>query len=274
MFEKMLFSGKTLYFRCAPPLTDLDEISDDELPNRPYPQAKKHERSVYFYWWAYLRENEAYMACCDAGGTGPMSDLFADFGDVRGGSFMDWWMGGARLLFCEPPEAEIITYPTVPREYVSADRVLLSVPVTGDIDRTMAELRKTLQEAFAFARRQRQQQNTASESFSRARYPVFTKPVLTSLHERLITLRARNANPSATLYEIGKITGMVDRTSGEKNDADHRNRVSASVSRYLREARALVHNVGEGRFPDVTKPQSASENSANGKTQQKAEHTL
>ena len=254
MFEKMLFSGKALYFRYAPPLTDLDEISDDDLPNRPYPQAKKYERSVYFYWWAYLRESEAYIACCDAGGEGAMSKLYADFGDVRGESFMDWWKGGARLLFCEPPEAEIISYPALPKEPVGEDRVLLSVPVTGDINRTMAELRKTLHKAFALARRQRQRCDVASGLFSRAAYPVFTKPVLTALHERLITLRARKENPSASLYEIGKITGMADRTTGEKDDADHRNRVLASVSRYLREAKALVHNAGEGRFPDTTQP--------------------
>lgn len=254
MFEKMLFSGKALYFRYAPPLTDLDEISDGDLPNRPYTHAKKFERSVYFYWWSYLRENEAYIACCNAEGAGPMSELYADFGDVRGDSFMDWWKGGARLLFCEPPEAEIVSYSSLPREPIDEDRVLLSIPVTGDIDRTMAELRKMLQGAFAAVRRQRQRDSTAFESFSRAQYPVFTKPVLTALHERLVAHRARKEHPNASLYEIGAITGLIDRTSGEKGDADHRNRVTASVSRYLREARALIYNVGEGRFPDTTPP--------------------
>ncbi len=254
MFEKMLFNGKALYFRYAPPLTDLDEISDDQLPNRPYPKAEKFERSVYFYWWSFLRENEAYIACCEAGGEGAMGKLYADFGDVRGDSFMAWWTSGKRMLFCEPPEAKIISYPTLPREPIGEDRVLLSIPVTGDIDRTMAELRKMLQEAFAYARCQRQQRNTASQSFSLAEYPVFTKPVLTALHERLVALRARKANPDASLYEIGIETGMTDRTSGIRDDADHRNRVTASVSRYIREARALVYNVGEGRFPDTTQP--------------------
>lgn len=252
MFTKMLFSKEVLYFRYAPPLTDLDEVSDDDLPNRPHSLAKKYERSVYFYWWAYLRENEAYISCCDANGDGPMSKLYADFGDVRDASFMDWWKGGARLLFCEPPEAEIISYPSLPTDPVGDDRVLLSIPVTGDIDRTMAELRKTLKEAFTFARRQRQRSNTASDSFSLAAYPVFTKPVLTALHERLITLQARKANPDLSLYELAILTGMADRTSGTRDDADHRNRVTASVSRCLREAKALVHNVGEGRFPDTS----------------------
>jgi hypothetical protein len=256
MFEKMLLRKKVLYFRYAPPLTDLDEVSEDHLPNRPYPLAKKHERSVYFYWWAFLRENETYISCCDEGGAGVMSRLYADFGDVRGESFMDWWTSGARLLFCEPPEAEIISYLSSPTEPVGEDRVLLSIPVTGDIERTMAELRKRLQKAFAFARQRRQQGALASNSFSLAAYPVFTKPVLTALHERLLALRARKANPDASLYEIGVITGVAQRTSGSRDDADHRNRVMAAVSRSLREAKWLVHNVGEGRFPDTARPKS------------------
>ncbi len=254
MVEKMLFSGKSLYFRYAPPLTDLDEISDEDLPNRPHAQAKKYERSVYFFWWAFLRENEAYIACCESGGEGSMSGLYAEFGDVRDTSFMDWWKSGKRLLFCEPDEAAIVTYLSPPREPIGDDRVLLGIPVTGNIDRTMAELRKLLQDAFAMARRQRQRENTAFESFSRAKYPVFTKPVLTALHERLVAHRTRKEHPDASLYDIGIMTGMADRTTGERGDADHRNRVTASVSRYLREAKALIYNVGEGRFPDMTPP--------------------
>ena len=103
-------------------------------------------------------------------------------------------------------------------------------------------------------RERSQRDNTAFGSFSRAKYPVFTKPVLTALHERLITHRTRKEHPDASLYEIGVITGMADRTTGERGDADHRNRVTASVSRYLRDAKALIHNVGEGRFPDTSPP--------------------
>lgn len=254
MFPKMLFRGETLYFRYAPPLTDLDEISDGELPNRPYPKAAKHERSVYFYWWAFLRENQAYLACCEAEGKGPMSELYADFGDVRGDSFMDWWRSGKRLLFCEPEEAKIVSYLSPPTEPIGDDRVLVSIPVTGDLDRTMAELRKMLKRAFEHERRQRSQATGATHAYSRARYPVFTKPVLTALHDRLIVYRARQKYPDASWYDIGVEAGFAGRTSGETGDADHRNRVRAAVGRAFAEAKALIHNVGEGRFPDTTPP--------------------
>lgn len=259
MFEKMLYGGKSLYFRYAPPLTDLDAISDDELPNAPYVGAPKHKRSVYFYWWAFLRENEDYMACCDAGGSGATQKLYADFGDVRGDSFMDWWRAGGRLLFCEPPEAPITTYLSPPTDPIAQDRVLLSVPVTGDLERTMAEMRKILREAFEYERRRRIREESAVDAFSRANYPVFKKPVLTALHERLVAHRARKENPNASLYEIGKITGVAQRTAGVEGDAEHKNIVGASVSRSLKEAKALIYNVGSGRFPDTTQAPKISD---------------
>ncbi len=254
MFEKMLYSGTVLYFRYAPPLTHLDEVSEDKLPNMPYNSAKAHERSVYYYWWLFLKENVEYIATCENDGQGSKSSLYEDFGDLRGDCFMDWWKGGGRLLFCEPPEEEITRYLSLPTKPIERDRVLLSVPVTGDLDRTMSELRKMLKPAFDHVRKKRLHRRDTTNSYSRARYPVFTKPVLTALHDRLMVFRARNERPSASLYELGEITGIVSRTTGDKHDADHRNRVRALVGRALNEAKALVHNVGEGRFPDTTPP--------------------
>ena len=41
--------------------------------------------------WAFLKRNKDYLACCQAGGKGSLSKLYADFGDVRGDSFKEWW---------------------------------------------------------------------------------------------------------------------------------------------------------------------------------------
>ncbi len=36
MYKKMLFDQQVRYFTYAPPLTDLDDISDDQLPKKPF----------------------------------------------------------------------------------------------------------------------------------------------------------------------------------------------------------------------------------------------
>ncbi len=51
---------------------------------------------TYYWWWAYLRRSQAYLQCCAEGGTGPLADLYADFGDVREADFHKWWTAGQR----------------------------------------------------------------------------------------------------------------------------------------------------------------------------------
>jgi hypothetical protein len=49
------------------------------------------ERSVYYWWWAYLRMNQQYLDCCSNGGKGRLKNLYQKFGDVRGSDFKEWW---------------------------------------------------------------------------------------------------------------------------------------------------------------------------------------
>ena len=241
MYEKQLFGRKVLYFQYAPPITKLDDVSDDDRPNPPFRNAPLHQRSDY-YWWAFLRENADYVDCCDQGGSGPMTELYRDFGDVRSDDFMGWWRGGGRLLFCEPIDERIEVYLSPPQKHDNESRVLLSLPMTGDVERTFAELRQLLKPIFQSARR-------SERPISRARYPVHSKAVLTSLHQHLTVHQLKRANPQATNYEIAQMAGFAGGDS-----YDQRNSASVIISRYAKQAEALLYNVGHGRFPDFTKP--------------------
>ena len=68
MYEKRLFNRRVLRFLYAPPFTKLDDVSEDDKPKAPYRDAPYYMRSVYYYWWAFLRENDEYIACCESGG--------------------------------------------------------------------------------------------------------------------------------------------------------------------------------------------------------------
>ena len=69
MYEKMLHGRRILYFRYAPPVTNLDDISARET--RPNDENDPgYMWSVYYYWWAFLRLSKAYKECCENGGTG------------------------------------------------------------------------------------------------------------------------------------------------------------------------------------------------------------
>ena len=240
--RKNLFTGQILYFRHAPPFTGLDSASDSRRLSPPYVRAPSHKCNMYYYWWAFLRENDEYVACCANGGEGPMADLYRDFGDVRGSDFMDWWIGGGRLLFCEPLEDAAIILRDPPREHDSEKRVLISVPVDGDLDRITAEIRTAMGDY-------RRHHRIDDMRESRARRQIMATAKLQSLYRQLRVYQIKKADGTIGNKAIADDLG-IGSVSGEYNP----NSVIAAVSRYYSDACKLIHNVGKGRFPDYSEP--------------------
>ena len=128
--------------------------------------------------------------------------------------------------------------PPVPAEG-HEDRLLISIPFRGDIEQTLAGLRKLLNDnADAFR---------SSQGVSRAHYPVIGKPVLSALHKRFRVLRLKRENPELKLHEIADAAGIP--VKGDPNDTNTKARKSVTVSRYYKEAECIVHHAGLGLFP-------------------------
>jgi hypothetical protein len=248
MYEKQLMGRKVLYFQYAPPMTRLDDCSADvhaNRPNPPFKDAPLWQRSVYYYWWAFLRENQAYMKTCQANGVGEKADLYADFGDIRDDDFMGWWRKGGRLLFCEPPQEAIEVYPSPPLSHDNERRVLLSLPLMGDLDRTLAELKQLLKPVY-------QDANRSQSTESQAKYQIQTLAVMSSLHQHWQAWQARKAHPDAPLADLADLAGIAAGGQGPADDRLVRNSKAVKIGRYLKGAKALIHNVGFGRFPDFS----------------------
>ena len=250
MYEKQLMGRKVLYFQYAPPMTNLDDCSADAHANRPNPPFKDAplwQRSVYYYWWAFLRENQAYMATCDANGVGDKAALYRDFGDIRDDNFMGWWRKGGRLLFCEPPQDAIEVFASPPSSHDSDSRILVSIPILGDLDRTLAELKQLLKPVYRDARAREPVE-------SQAKYQVQTHAVMSSLHQHWQAWQAHKAHPTATLADLADLAGIAAGGQGPADDRLVRTGKAVKMGRYLKGAKALIHNVGFGRFPDFTNP--------------------
>ena len=243
MYEKQLLNRKVRYFRYAPPMTRLDDTTDDDRPKPPFSGAPLYMCSVYYYWWAFLRLNSDYMQTCEAGGTGQCAELYADFGDVRSDNFLQWWIDIGRDLFAEPADDQIAVVTDADQLNSDKNRVVLSIPVTGDMDRTLAELRKLLQPIY-------QNHRTNQTRKSQAKYQPHTKPVLSSLHNQLTLWQAYLANPKATNPELAQIakSGALTEERNKEDKYDHA--TGSSVSRTLALAEKIIANVGLGRFPD------------------------
>jgi hypothetical protein len=231
----------TFFYRYAPPLFGevAEDLTLDTGVKPPYAKAPSHMCSVYYYWWSFLRQDADYMRRSKREPN--LHDrVMRDFGDLDAyGSFEGWWRRVGRKLFSEPAERGI-RWASNPDELPRSDGcVYISVPFRFDIDQTLAELRAILKPEMDAQK--------AQVSLSGARYPVFTKPVLSALHNRLEVLKLREAE-DITLSEIGIRLGIGPTGS----DAYARNVRETTVGRYLREATSIRKWALRGFFPVVS----------------------
>jgi len=232
----------TFYYRYAPPVFGEagEDLSADTAVKAPFKDAPSHKCSVYYYWWEFLRQDADYMRRAKHNAAAG-DQVMQDFGDPDAyDSFEGWWRRVGRKLFSEPPERSI-RWASSPYDLPRSDGcVYISVPFRCDVDQALAELRDILKPEM-------DAQKTAV-GLSGARYPVFAKPVLSSLHNRLEVLKLRAAEPKITLSEIGLRLNI-----GPKgDDAYARNVREATIARYLREANCIRKWVVRGFFPVVS----------------------
>jgi hypothetical protein len=247
MYKKALINGEWLYFVYGPPQTYLDTKSNRRLPKPPYTGAPRELSSVYYYWWAFLRLNESYIECCDNGGQGTFAELSADFRDVRGEDFVEWWKERGAHCFAEPQQTEYVTVLNAAPATYDPNSALISVPLAADIEETLKMLRYKLKPLFDWHR-----ENYGH--FSRARYKVFTKPVLSSLDQILRVKKAEIDNPNATDHQLAEIVGLNIGNENARDGQDVVQMRSHRVHTCLRDAERLIANVVKGRFPDFSDP--------------------
>lgn len=112
---------------------------------------KKHpdswKRTVYYWWWSYLKRNKEYLKCCEKGGIGKLANLYKDFGDVRSDDFKAWWSTGDRgaTLFANQPTLSAVTQLSEGDVVISNSSVItVSVPLNFPKRFIQAQFRKIL----------------------------------------------------------------------------------------------------------------------------------
>lgn len=241
--EKLAYDAQQLYyFRHAPPILERQvDLSayPAKRPQPPYKGAKGWHCSVYYFWWAFLKESADFRSGRHLGTDTMEGRVARDFREVGTMNFPNWWLAVGRHLFSGPKGEGIrLEAPPVDPAMVT-NRVLLSVPFNGDMDRTLSELRSVLSAAF--------EEQRLNAGPSRAKYPVLLTTPLHALYRRYQVWCALRDNPDLHLHEIGLIAGLLP--SGPLEDPDFRRSFASTVSRYLKEATHIIEHVGRGLFP-------------------------
>lgn len=180
--------------------------------------------------------------------------LFADFGDVHATDFKSWWKERGVDLFAEPPKNmhfSVVQAPLTAEDLTNPNVLYLQVPL--DLPAT------TLRQRFdALLKKHHEgRQGVRLARSSQAKYPVIGQPNVNALMVTLKVYDHRQLHPEKTLWQIGMILDQFksfdpSQREGRLDGTHEKNIMAATVSRYLRKAEAMIHNVGLGRFPDTT----------------------
>ena len=223
------------------------------IPKMPRGAKAEWERSVFYYWWAFLRENDAYLRTCESNGVGPCAKLYADFGDVRSDDFWKWWREHSHL-FAEPDERQV----TVVRDLGSFEErpktLVLEIPLEGKLSYRITQIRRELAQHMADSRHRK--------PISQAKYQVHSKPVIKALAAYLKTWQLRKAHPKlpfSAIYDIlqgedvdieeaSKPIGNRRKTSKIANNKGSVKQTQLAYRNH-KFAIEIIENVGKGIFP-------------------------
>jgi hypothetical protein len=217
------------------------------------PKSISHwQGSVYYWWWAYLRMNADYIACCEANGEGVMSSLYQDFGDVRADDFKAWWSEGSRAirLFAEPA-AEAVVRELEMGEPAPDQANLLTLMFPLNLPKR--HLQKRFNELLK--KHHTGKQGVQYAKSSKAKYKFEGQPNVPALKLAMKVYKERLNNPNMKLWEIGNLMPGVIKNQKLKDSDDQYTKeqkkkvLAASVSRYIRRAQESIERVGRGLSP-------------------------
>ena len=212
------------------------------------------EQSVYYWWWEYLRRNEKYRQCCKRRGSGAMSKLYEDFGDVFNTDFVSWWRNedrGARL-FAEPPVLRRVEELEGPEQLRAGwDRsqiVVIAVPLNLPQTYLKAKFDQLLKGKGI------KKDLARYPKHSKARYPVVTLPIVNSLKKALEAWDLRKQEPQRALWELAVQLRLMPNQHPKEGQSkgevtDRKAILSVAYSKLLKKAGRWIEGAGKGQFP-------------------------
>lgn len=232
--------------------------------------SRNWEDTVYYWWWEYLRRNEDYIETCVLNGTGLCAKTYTNFGDVRNKTFKDWWSEndrGATLFANRDSEDTLRIVEKHEVESLAPDLILLSLSLDLPMKHLVSRFIK-LVGAIHKPRRinklgiSNNKNTTRGRQYaksSNATYQFEGQPNIKALKFGLYVYDLAMANPDKTKWEIAMMIPDFQPKNriveGERGGivVDKKNRLSATVSRYIKRVQDSIDLAGQGQFPKLKK---------------------
>jgi hypothetical protein len=246
-------------------LVQLKEIPRTLRPRPPAPNRERQDELTqemrlaksgwYGLWYRCLRLSEAYQQCCRNQGKGRLKLMYEDFGDVVKLPFPQWWQTVGRYLIAERkaiPKVQSYQHRRDLEEITSLrDKLVLEIPLTMRKSTAVRQINKFLKQAYEGREVVPREQSTARRKLAKSKLRKETLVKMLDLYE----LRYRK--PDLSLWQLGEAAGieldlMARNTDGQQMTLQQeRIRMGIAVSRYLSQARNLIWNATEGKFPSI-----------------------
>lgn len=202
--------------------------------------------------------NQEYLDCCNSGGKGRLKALYANFGDVRGEDFKDWWQqdvnGEQRgaFLFANKRAEDSIRVLSEGEVAVSPDEALtISLPL--NLPKRFLE-RRVLELIDQNHKGERGHQYARK---SDAKFKIQGQPNVPALALGMQIYEFQRQHPDYPLWRIGNEVPKVLRTQKiSTKDQSYelivkKRALAATVSRYLKRVELTIARTvqGDGMFP-------------------------
>jgi hypothetical protein len=221
------------------------------------------ERSVFYWWWAYLKRNTEYIECCNNNGKGSLANLYGDFGDVRSDDFRTWWGGsvkrGSNLFAEQSLDLTVKKIDALTDWDESWGSNVLVVAINKDIGR------RKLQSIFAKVLKSEHEGKKGRKAMgkveSTAMYPLHRNFSVYNLKRMLLvydTVLENEKLPKSSqkaLWKIGEELKLVPSALPQRGDniydtRRNHNTLTMTVSRYVSTAKRIIANTSNGEFPN------------------------
>ena len=171
-----------------------------------YGDDPKPHTSPYYWWFMYLKRHEGYKACCERGGEGEYSALYADWGDVRVDDFEEWFFEYGDGLFREPKIQDDLGEIKNPSQFATInleDTMVVAVPFRIG-ERSLSK--KEIVHQFTLLLDARFPDASAGRPTykSDAKYRFAGYPQVAKLETRLLIYDAVTASPELPYWRIGE----------------------------------------------------------------------
>ena len=216
------------------------------------------QRSVYYWWWEYLRRNYSYRRVCEKEGrvTNSISKrVYADFGNVHNVSFYEWWSKDRRgvELFANPRHHATVEV-LQPGSVVSSDERLIAISLPLTLPKRF--LKKKVDSILEALHPSKRGVQYAKQS--QAKYLYRAQPNIASLRSTLavydaITL-AKGEEKKSPYWQIAVDLKLAASSHPHADDSPSvltakKVVLSATVGRMYKRSLKMIDNAGKGVFP-------------------------